>query len=106
MGVVAEGASSFTFPRIVWPQWANWILQSSSWLGSEDCEKAGLVFKVVEDELLLEESEFEFDELEESEFDELEESEFDDDDDESELESVEFEEPEFDDDDDESEELD
>ena len=57
MGVVAEGASSFTFPRIVGPQWANWILQSSSWLASDDCEKAGLVFKVVEDDVLLEETE-------------------------------------------------
>ena len=34
MGVVAEGASCL-FPRIVGPQWANWILQSSSWLAED-----------------------------------------------------------------------
>ncbi|MBA59785.1 MAG: crotonase [Gammaproteobacteria bacterium] len=57
MGVVGEGASTFTFPRIMGPQWANWILYSSAWMDAEQCKKAGLVFDVVDDNLLLEEVE-------------------------------------------------
>ncbi|MEZ5372634.1 MAG: enoyl-CoA hydratase-related protein [Microthrixaceae bacterium] len=53
LGVAPELASSYTFPTLIGRQNATWALLSSEWLGAEECERMGLVFRVCEpDELL------------------------------------------------------
>ncbi|NCF45678.1 MAG: enoyl-CoA hydratase/isomerase family protein [Proteobacteria bacterium] len=53
LGLTAEAASTVTFAAMMGPQVANWVLLSSEWLDAQTCKDYGMVFEVVEDELLL-----------------------------------------------------
>ncbi len=56
LGLTAEAASTVTFPAMMGPQAANWVLLSSSWLDAQTCKDLGMVFAVVPDDKLLEET--------------------------------------------------
>mgnify|MGYP001206146972 FL=1 len=53
LGLTAEAASTVTFVATMGPQAANWVLLSSEWLDAQTCKDYGMVFEVVDDELLL-----------------------------------------------------
>lgn len=53
LGLTAEAASTVTFAAMMGPQAANWVLLSSEWLDAQTCKDYGMVFEVVDDELLL-----------------------------------------------------
>ncbi|MFE6647425.1 enoyl-CoA hydratase/isomerase family protein [Nocardioides sp. NPDC057772] len=53
LGVAPEAASSFLFPRLIGRQNAAWMLMSGEWVGAEEAQQMGLVWRVTEpDELL------------------------------------------------------
>ena len=54
LGLTAEAASTMTFPAMMGPQAANWVLLSSQWLDAQTCKEYGMVFEVVAHDLLLE----------------------------------------------------
>ena len=53
LGLTAEAASTVTFPAMMGPQVANWVLLSSEWLDAQTCKTYGLAFEVVADVELL-----------------------------------------------------
>ena len=53
LGLTAEAASTVTFPAMMGPQAANWVLLSSQWLDAQTCKDYGMVFAVVADDELL-----------------------------------------------------
>ena len=53
LGLTAEAASTATFPAMMGPQAANWVLLSSEWLDAQTCKDYGMVFEVVADNALL-----------------------------------------------------
>ena len=53
LGLAAEAASTVTFPAMLGPQAANWVLLSSEWLDARTCKEYGMVFEVVADNVLL-----------------------------------------------------
>jgi enoyl-CoA hydratase/carnithine racemase len=53
LGLTAEAASTVTFPAMMGPQAANWVLLSSQWLDADTCNDMGMVFEVVEDDALM-----------------------------------------------------
>ena len=53
LGLTAEAASTVTFPAMLGPQAANWVLLSSEWLDARTCKEYGMVFEVVADNVLL-----------------------------------------------------
>lgn len=50
LGLTAEAASTYTFPRLMGHQAASWVLLSSEWLTAEQCREAGLALQVFDDE--------------------------------------------------------
>ena len=54
LGLAPEAASSALFPLLAGRQRASWVLLSSEWLSAEECRDAGIVWKVVPDDELLE----------------------------------------------------
>lgn len=53
LGLTAEAASTYTFPRLMGHQRATWALMSSEWFSAADCAAMGLAFAVVPgDELM------------------------------------------------------
>jgi enoyl-CoA hydratase/carnithine racemase len=53
LGVTAEAASTFTFPRLMGRQRANWFLLAAEWMSARECAEAGLVLEVVADDALM-----------------------------------------------------
>ncbi|MEM9745561.1 MAG: enoyl-CoA hydratase/isomerase family protein [Actinomycetota bacterium] len=53
LGLTAEAASTYTFPRLLGPQRAMWFLMSSEWMEAEQCVEAGLALEVCEPGALL-----------------------------------------------------
>ena len=53
MGVGAEASSTWLLPHLIGWQNATWLLLSSEWISAEEAMEMGLVYKVVEDEDLL-----------------------------------------------------
>jgi len=53
LGLTAELASTFTFPRLMGKQRANWFLLAAEWMDSTECLEAGLALEVVPDEELM-----------------------------------------------------
>lgn len=53
LGLTAEAASTVTFPAMLGPQAANWVLLSSEWLDARTCKEYGMAFEVVADNVLL-----------------------------------------------------
>lgn len=56
LGVVPEAASSVLLPAVVGHQAASWILYTSSWVSAQQAHEWGLAFKVVANEVLLDEA--------------------------------------------------
>ncbi|MFN8052063.1 MAG: enoyl-CoA hydratase-related protein [Acidimicrobiales bacterium] len=54
LGVAPEAASSLLFPQLLGHQNAAWVLLSAEWIGAEEAERLGLVWKVTTPETLLE----------------------------------------------------
>lgn len=53
LGLTAEAASTFTFPRLMGHQRAMWFLWSSEWWSAEQCVEAGLAMELcAPDELM------------------------------------------------------
>ena len=53
LGLVAEAASTRTFPYLMGRQRANWFLMSSEWLTADECLEAGLALKVFPSETFM-----------------------------------------------------
>ncbi|MBL6689375.1 MAG: enoyl-CoA hydratase/isomerase family protein [Pseudomonadales bacterium] len=53
LGLVAEAASTVTFPRLMGRQRASWFLLSAEWMGAEACLEAGLVAEILPPDGLL-----------------------------------------------------
>jgi len=47
LGLTAELASTFTFPRLLGKQRASWFLLSSEWMSAQECRDAGLALEVI-----------------------------------------------------------
>ena len=56
LGLNAELASTFTFPRLMGRQDASWFLLSAEWMDAQQCKATGLAQSVVPDDSLLEEA--------------------------------------------------
>lgn len=54
LGLVAEAASTLTFPRLMGRQQATWFLLSSEWMSAQECYEAGLVGEISSPDRLLE----------------------------------------------------
>ena len=50
LGLVAEAASTQTFPALMGRQRAMWFLMAAEWMGSAECKAAGLVLDVFPDD--------------------------------------------------------
>ena len=50
LGLVAEAASTRTFPALMGRQRAMWFLMASEWMSAAECKEAGLVLDVLPDE--------------------------------------------------------
>ena len=50
LGLVAEAASTRTFPALMGRQRAMWFLMASEWMSAAECKEAGLVLEVLPDE--------------------------------------------------------
>ena len=50
LGLTAEGASTYTFPRLMGPQAAARFLLGAEWWSAQQCKDAGLVLDVLPDE--------------------------------------------------------
>lgn len=53
LGLTAELASTFTFPRLLGKQRASWFLLAAEWMDSAACLEAGLALEVVPDDQLM-----------------------------------------------------
>lgn len=49
LGLTAEAASTYLFPRLMGRQRGTWFLLSAEWLSAAQCRDAGLVMEVFED---------------------------------------------------------
>ena len=56
LALAPEAASSFTFPLIMGPQNATWMLLSSEWITAEQCFDMGLAYKLCSDAKLMDET--------------------------------------------------
>lgn len=56
LAVAPEAASSFLFPQLIGRQNATWMLLSSEWVSAAEAKEMGLVWKLVEPDLLLDEA--------------------------------------------------
>lgn len=50
LGITAEGASTYTFSRIMGPQAASWFLLGAVWMSAEECKKVNLALEVFPDD--------------------------------------------------------
>ena len=50
LGLTAEAASTYTFPRLMGRQNASWFLLSGEWMDADGCKSSGLVMEVIADE--------------------------------------------------------
>ena len=53
LGLTAEAASTFTFPRLMGHQRAAWFLMASEWMDAETCEQMGLAMEVLPGDKLM-----------------------------------------------------
>ncbi len=53
LGLTAELASTYTFPRLMGHQRAAWFLLSAEWMNADDCRQAGLALEVLPPEQLM-----------------------------------------------------
>ena len=53
LGLTAEAASTYTFPKLMGRQRANWFLWSGEWMSAAESLDAGLVLEVLADDELL-----------------------------------------------------
>ena len=53
LGLTAEAASTFTFPRLMGHQRASWFLLSAEWMSAGECVEAGLALESVAPEALM-----------------------------------------------------
>ena len=53
LGLTAEAASTYTFPKLMGRQRANWFLWSAEWMSAAESLAAGLVLEVLPDDELL-----------------------------------------------------
>lgn len=53
LGVTAEAASTYLFPRLMGRQHASWFLLAAEWMTAAQCLNAGLVMEVVSDDGLM-----------------------------------------------------
>lgn len=53
LGVTAEAASTYLFPRLMGRQKAAWFLLAAEWMSARECLAADLVLEVVADEALM-----------------------------------------------------
>jgi len=53
LGVTAEGASTYLFPRLMGRQKATWFLMAAEWMSAEECLEAGLAMDVLPDSELM-----------------------------------------------------
>lgn len=53
LGLTAEAASTYTFPRLMGRQQASWFLLSSEWMSAAQCVDAGLALELCTAEQLL-----------------------------------------------------
>jgi enoyl-CoA hydratase/carnithine racemase len=53
LGLTAEAASTYLFPRLMGRQKASWFLLAAEWMSAADCLEAGLVMDVLADEELM-----------------------------------------------------
>lgn len=53
LGLTAEAASTYTFPKLMGKQRANWFLWSAEWMSAIESLDAGLVLEVLPDDELL-----------------------------------------------------
>lgn len=56
LGVAPEAASSYLLPQLVGRQNAAWLLMSSEWVDADEALRMGLVWKVCEPQVLLDEA--------------------------------------------------
>lgn len=54
LGITVEGASSYTFSRIMGHQAASWFLLSAEWMSSAQCKEAKLALDVFPDDVFME----------------------------------------------------
>ena len=55
LGITAEGASSYTFTRLMGQQAASWFLLSAQWMSAQQCKESKLALDVFPDEELMQE---------------------------------------------------
>lgn len=53
LGLTAEAASTFTFPKLMGRQRASWFLLSGEWMSAQDCVDAGIALEVLPAERLM-----------------------------------------------------
>lgn len=53
LGLTAEAASTYTFPRLMGRQRATWFLLSSEWMSGAECVEAGLALELCSPEELM-----------------------------------------------------
>ena len=53
LGVTAEAASTYLFPRLMGRQKASWFLLAAEWMSAAECLEAGLVMEVLPGDQLL-----------------------------------------------------
>ena len=53
LGVTAEAASTYLFPRLMGRQKASWFLLAAEWMSATECLEAGLVMDVLADDALM-----------------------------------------------------
>jgi enoyl-CoA hydratase/carnithine racemase len=53
LGLTAEAASTYTFPKLLGRQRATWFLLASEWMSAEECVEAGLAMELCTKESLI-----------------------------------------------------
>jgi enoyl-CoA hydratase/carnithine racemase len=53
LGLTAEAASTFTFPKLMGRQRASWFLLSAEWMSAEECVEAGIALEMFSAEDLM-----------------------------------------------------
>jgi enoyl-CoA hydratase/carnithine racemase len=56
LGVAPEAASSYLLPQLIGKQNAAWVLMSSEWIGADEAQAMGMVWKVCEPDDLISEA--------------------------------------------------
>jgi enoyl-CoA hydratase/carnithine racemase len=53
LGLTAEAASTYLFPRLMGRQQASWFLLAAEWMSADECLESGLVMAVLPDDQLM-----------------------------------------------------